>query len=390
MVLDVARCPDALASESFLEELKAGFVEFRRRQWVPVTACYLVVLAFAFNGPIFALGPAAALSRLGGPSAWSLMLSAFGVGLIAGSLLAPKLLRTQRALGWSYLGNLSVVPMLFLLGTSHSEWLVVGSSALAGIAVGVFGVTYPTLLQQTIPKEKLSRVVSYFWLARVAAAPLAFAIVGPLSARFGTPACSPSQGWQYAWRRWSAHASPECGRFGLAQERSTIAAKAALAPPGRAGGAGRGRNVRPGARSVPCRRCARRDTLPGFSRCMPGATPLPGRWCRAVRREPASREGTMAVTDYEVTYILRPSLEETEVDERANAIAEGVKTRGGEIVGELEKLGKRRLAYEIDNVREGYYVVMKFKSEPEGAKELERLMRLNESILRALVIRQED
>ncbi len=98
----------------------------------------------------------------------------------------------------------------------------------------------------------------------------------------------------------------------------------------------------------------------------------------------------MAVTDYEVTYILRPSLEETEVDERANAIAEGVKTRGGEIVGELEKLGKRRLAYEIDDVREGYYVVMKFKSEPEGAKELERLMRLNESILRALVIRQED
>jgi small subunit ribosomal protein S6 len=98
----------------------------------------------------------------------------------------------------------------------------------------------------------------------------------------------------------------------------------------------------------------------------------------------------MAVTEYEVTYILRPALEETEVDERSNAIAEGVKTRGGEIVGELEKLGKRRLAYEIDDVREGYYVVMKFKSEPEGAKELERLMRLNESVLRALVIRQED
>ncbi|MDB5095092.1 MAG: ribosomal protein, partial [Candidatus Eremiobacteraeota bacterium] len=71
----------------------------------------------------------------------------------------------------------------------------------------------------------------------------------------------------------------------------------------------------------------------------------------------------MAVTDYEVTYILRPSLEETEVDERANALAEDVKARGGELVGELEKMGKRRLAYEIDDVREGYYVVMKFRSE---------------------------
>jgi small subunit ribosomal protein S6 len=95
----------------------------------------------------------------------------------------------------------------------------------------------------------------------------------------------------------------------------------------------------------------------------------------------------MAVTDYEVTYILRPSLEETEVDERAAALAEDVKTRGGELVGELEKMGKRRLAYEIDDVREGYYVVMKFRSEPDQAKELERRMRLNETILRALVIR---
>jgi small subunit ribosomal protein S6 len=95
----------------------------------------------------------------------------------------------------------------------------------------------------------------------------------------------------------------------------------------------------------------------------------------------------MAVTDYEVTYILRPSLEETEVDERANALAEDVKARGGELVGELEKLGKRRLAYEIDDVREGYYVVMKFRSEADGAKELERRMRLNDAILRALVIR---
>jgi MFS family permease len=175
----------SLASDSILDQLKAGFVELRGRQWVVVTACYLAFLAFAFNGPIFALGPAAALARLGGPSAWSLMLSAFGIGLISGSLVALRLLRTKGALGWAYLGNLGVVPMLALLGTSHSKWLVVGSSALAGLSVAAFGVTYPTLLQQTVPKEKMSRVGSYFWLARVAPMPLALAIVGPLSARFG-------------------------------------------------------------------------------------------------------------------------------------------------------------------------------------------------------------
>ena len=97
----------------------------------------------------------------------------------------------------------------------------------------------------------------------------------------------------------------------------------------------------------------------------------------------------MPVTDYEVTYILRPSLEETEVDERATAIADGLKTRGGEVVGELEKLGKRRLAYEIDDVREGYYVVMQFRSDADQAKELERQLRLNDAVLRQLVIRKD-
>jgi MFS family permease len=186
--LTVPRGALALASDSMLDQLRAGFVELRRRKWALVTACYLAFLAFAFNGTIFVLGPAVALSRLGGPSAWSLMLSAFGVGLISGSLVALKLLRTRRALGWAYLGNFGVVPLLALLGTSDSKWFVVGSSALAGLSISVFGVTYPTLLQQTVPKEILSRVGSYFWLARVAPMPLAFAIVGPLSARFGISA----------------------------------------------------------------------------------------------------------------------------------------------------------------------------------------------------------
>lgn len=92
------------------------------------------------------------------------------------------------------------------------------------------------------------------------------------------------------------------------------------------------------------------------------------------------------MTDYEVTYILRPSLEENEVEQRANAIAEIVKGQGGEVVA-IEKMGKKRLAYEIDDVREGNYVVMQFKSEAAGSKELERLLKLHEDVLRALVVR---
>jgi small subunit ribosomal protein S6 len=94
-------------------------------------------------------------------------------------------------------------------------------------------------------------------------------------------------------------------------------------------------------------------------------------------------------TDYEVTYIVRPNLEEADVDSRVDAIAAQLKANGGE-PGEIEKMGKRRLAYEIDDVREGYYVVMKFKSDAAQAKELERQLRLNEDVMRQLLINLND
>ena len=92
------------------------------------------------------------------------------------------------------------------------------------------------------------------------------------------------------------------------------------------------------------------------------------------------------MSDYEVTYILRPGLEEAEVEARANAIAEIVKSQGGEVAA-VEKVGRKRLAYEIDDVREGNYVVMQFKSEAAVSKELERQLKLQEDVLRALVVR---
>jgi len=91
------------------------------------------------------------------------------------------------------------------------------------------------------------------------------------------------------------------------------------------------------------------------------------------------------VNDYEVTYILRPNLEEADVEARANAIGEIIKGQGGEIVA-IEKLGKKRLAYEINDLREGNYVVMQFKATGVASKELERQMKLHEDVIRHLVI----
>ncbi len=92
------------------------------------------------------------------------------------------------------------------------------------------------------------------------------------------------------------------------------------------------------------------------------------------------------MNDYEVTYILRPTLEDSEVEARSSAVAQILRDRGGDVTN-VERLGKKRLAYEIKELREGHYVVMQFKSDPPASKELERQLKLHEDVLRALLVR---
>ena len=93
----------------------------------------------------------------------------------------------------------------------------------------------------------------------------------------------------------------------------------------------------------------------------------------------------MAV-DYEVTYILRPNLEENEVAERTTAIADLLKNNRGEVLN-VETLGKKRLAYEINDLREGIYAVMRFRADAAAAHELSRQLRLNEDVMRAILVK---
>ena len=67
----------------------------------------------------------------------------------------------------------------------------------------------------------------------------------------------------------------------------------------------------------------------------------------------------------------------------------GLINANSETVYEVNEWGKRRLAYAIDYKTEGYYVLMNFESAPEFPRELERNFKIDESILRYMVIRKE-
>ena len=59
-------------------------------------------------------------------------------------------------------------------------------------------------------------------------------------------------------------------------------------------------------------------------------------------------------------------------------------------VSSVEELGKRRLAYEIKKLNEGYYVVVKFEAKPELITELERVYRITDEVIKFIVVKEEE
>lgn len=92
---------------------------------------------------------------------------------------------------------------------------------------------------------------------------------------------------------------------------------------------------------------------------------------------------------YETMYILRPQLEDEQVDAAMKKLEDFLTKSGGTIVRH-EKKGKKRLAYEVKDQRDGTYVLINYTLEPAQIKELKRYFTLSDDTLRFLVLSQEE
>lgn len=90
--------------------------------------------------------------------------------------------------------------------------------------------------------------------------------------------------------------------------------------------------------------------------------------------------------NYEIMYILRADLDETarkEALDKVNAIL----TDNGAVINEVnEKMGLRELAYPINDETKGYYVVLKVSAEAKALNEFDRLVKINRTVLRHLIL----
>jgi small subunit ribosomal protein S6 len=92
---------------------------------------------------------------------------------------------------------------------------------------------------------------------------------------------------------------------------------------------------------------------------------------------------------YELLYIVRPDLDEEATTALVDRLSGLVASNGGDNLT-VEKWGKRRLAYEIQDYKEGQYILMNFEGEGRTSQEIERVMKISDDVIRFLTVRKED
>ena len=92
---------------------------------------------------------------------------------------------------------------------------------------------------------------------------------------------------------------------------------------------------------------------------------------------------------YELLFFVAPNLEE---EARANVMGriESTIAECEGVIDNVDEWGKRKLAYEINKLSEGDYVLIDFHAEPDHIAELDRVLRINDNVQRHMIVRRDD
>jgi small subunit ribosomal protein S6 len=90
---------------------------------------------------------------------------------------------------------------------------------------------------------------------------------------------------------------------------------------------------------------------------------------------------------YEIMYIIRPTVESEQIKEIINHFNEIFVSFNSEVL-ELKEMGLKDLAYEIDHHKKGYYVWLKVNANNEAIAEFNRVVRITETVMRFIVVKE--
>jgi predicted MFS family arabinose efflux permease len=185
MFLAGLRLPPRLerAPSSFIADLREGWGAFSSRAWVwsmVVTSGLAALMWGAFS----VLGPVVAEQDLGGAAAWGSVMAGFGIGALAGSLVAIRVRPRRPLVVHVFALALYVVPIA-LLAAGMPVGVLAAGTLFAGVGLMLGDAVWESTLQRRIPTEQLSRVSAYDWFGGLAFAPIGLMIWGPVAAAIG-------------------------------------------------------------------------------------------------------------------------------------------------------------------------------------------------------------
>jgi small subunit ribosomal protein S6 len=95
------------------------------------------------------------------------------------------------------------------------------------------------------------------------------------------------------------------------------------------------------------------------------------------------------LSPYELMYIVKPELDDQAVQQEIEKVGQLIQTNGGQ-VKKVTPWGKRRLAYSVKDQREGYYIVQEFDLDQSKIAEVERVLKISDTVFRHLLVRQDE
>jgi MFS family permease len=178
---------DAPAHEDedrFLARLRTGWREVRVRAWLSWGLAAMAAYHVFVLPAVFALGPALAEQELSGASSWAAIVACFGVGTLAGNLLALRV-RPGRPVLVAAVALVGACTQAAIIGSGMGTAGIAALMLLAGVAVSLFFTLWDTSLQEQIPPHAVSRVSSYDFTVSLGLMPLGMALAGPVAAELG-------------------------------------------------------------------------------------------------------------------------------------------------------------------------------------------------------------
>lgn len=165
---------------SMVTELRAGWRAFSAHTWLWTVTLQFTLFNLLVWAPYLVLGPLSADREYGGPEAWGLIVGTFGGGSLLGGLLLLGRRPSRPLVVTTLITFLWAAPSA-ALAVRAPLWAVCAAALTAGVSSAVFNSLWMTTIQQHVPADSLSRVMSYVTFGAYSVGPVGLALAGPLA-----------------------------------------------------------------------------------------------------------------------------------------------------------------------------------------------------------------